>query len=457
MTRICRRLSRTYIKRCNSSEEVGSEKLKKTLVTMATVTVVGLSSVFFTDHASAESIDDLKDKQTQIQDERETIKANLSDAEAEIADLLIDLDKLNDEIDRVNKALDENKATMVKNEKSITETEERVDELEAEIKELEEAIEKRFDILKERAVAYQKNGGNISYLEVLFGSQNFMDFISRVSAINKITDSDAELMEQIDADKVQVEEKQEEVIAKLDELKEMRVELEGMEKTIKSQQAQNKDKKAKIKDKEAALVAKVEDLEVKDSELASLERDVRQNIDELTQPAPEVRVASNDTNAGSSKNNNSTSNKSTNNNLSTVSKEESKSNNSSSSRPAASGGIQTAMNAGFAHLGTPYVWGGKGPGGFDCSGFVSWAFGQGGISVPSSTGGLAGVGTKVSASNMQPGDIVFFNTYKTNGHVGIYLGGGKFIGAQNSTGLAVADMSSGYWADKFNGHVRSVR
>ena len=115
------------------------------------------------------------------------------------------------------------------------------------------------------------------------------------------------------------------------------------------------------------------------------------------------------------------------------------------------------MNAGFDHLGTPYVWGGKGPGGFDCSGFVSWAFAQGGISVPSSTAGLAGVGTKVSASNMQPGDIVFFNTYKTNGHVGIYLGGGKFIGAQNSTGLAVADMSSGYWADKFSGHVRSVR
>lgn len=444
---------------------MGNEKLKKTLVTMATVTVVGLSSVFFTDHASAESIDDLKDKQTQIQDERGTIKANLSEAEAEIADLLIDLENLNDEIDRVNKALDENKATMEKNEKSITATEEQVDKLEAEIKELEEAIEKRFDILKERASAYQKNGGNISYLEVLFGSQNFMDFISRVSAINKISDSDAELMEQIDADKVKVEEKQEEVIVKLDELKEMRVELEGIEKTIKAQQTQNKDKKAEIKDKEAALVAKVEELEVKDSELASLERDVRQNINELTQPAPEVQVASNETNASGNESNNNSSNNndSSNNNLSTVSKEEPKSkstnstNSSDSSRPAASGGVETAMNAGFAHLGTPYVWGGKGPGGFDCSGFVSWAFAQGGISVPSSTAGLAGVGTKVSASNMQPGDIVFFNTYKTNGHVGIYLGGGKFIGAQNSTGLAVADMSSGYWADKFSGHVRSVR
>ena len=57
---------------------------------------------------------------------------------------------------------------------------------------------------------------------------------------------------------------------------------------------------------------------------------------------------------------------------------------------------------------------------------------------------------------MRPGDMVFFNTYKTDGHVGIYLGGGKFIGSQSSTGVAVANMSSGYWADTFNGRVMRV-
>ncbi|MYL59432.1 peptidase, partial [Virgibacillus halodenitrificans] len=71
--------------------------------------------------------------------------------------------------------------------------------------------------------------------------------------------------------------------------------------------------------------------------------------------------------------------------------------------------------------------------------------------------GLSGVGSKVSYSNAQPGDLVFFNTYKTNGHVGIYLGGGRFIGSQSSTGVAVANMNSGYWNQKFSGHVRRVR
>ncbi|MBN6205259.1 C40 family peptidase [Ralstonia pickettii] len=424
--------------------EMGNEKLKKTLVTISTVTVVGLGSVFFSTPASADTLNDLKSKETQIQQDREDLKGNLSAAESEIADLLIDLEKINEEIERVTKALEENKATLKKNEEDISNTQSEVDKLEEEIVQLEEAIEKRFEILKERAAAYQKNGGNISYIEVLFGSKSFGDFISRVTAINKITDSDAALMEQIEEDKEKVEEKQNEVLAKLDELKEMNVELEGMQALIKDQQKENKAKKATLKEKEATLVAKVEELEIKDSKLASLEKEVKQNIKELTQPVQVAQVASES--VDNSSNNDG--------NLNTLSETK---DNSSVSAPAPSGGVSTAMNAGFAHLGTPYVWGGKGPGGFDCSGFVSWAFAQGGISLPSSTAGLQSVGTKVSASNMQPGDIVFFNTYKTNGHVGIYLGGGKFIGAQNSTGLAVADMSSGYWAGKFAGHVRSVR
>lgn len=57
---------------------------------------------------------------------------------------------------------------------------------------------------------------------------------------------------------------------------------------------------------------------------------------------------------------------------------------------------------------------------------------------------------------MQVGDMVFFDTYKKDGHVGIYVGNGKFIGAQSSTGVATVDMTKGYWKDKFSGHVRRV-
>ncbi|MFC4023761.1 NlpC/P60 family protein [Oceanobacillus longus] len=413
--------------------------MKKTLMTLTTVAVVGLGSTLFTVTTQAESVQELENKQTEIQEQREALKANLSEAEGQIADVLIDLEDLNKEIDKVTNALEQNQKQLDDTKVHISEKENEVALLEEEIAALEETIEKRYDILKERAVSYQQSGGEISYLEVIFGSKSFNEFISRVSAVNKITESDSALMKSQEEDKNAVEEKQTAVLAKLDELKDTELELNGIVALIKDQKAENESKKEELKNKETELLAMQEELQIEDARFASLEKDVDASLRAALEPAPDVAVASASVNTDDSSD------------LTTLSKETSTRTN------AGSGNISTAMNAGFSYLGTPYVWGGKTPSGFDCSGFVSWAFAQAGISIPSSTSGLAGTGTKVSASNMQPGDIVFFNTYKTNGHVGIYLGGGKFIGAQNSTGLAVADMSSGYWADHFSGHVRSVK
>ncbi|MGE7218507.1 C40 family peptidase [Priestia koreensis] len=73
-----------------------------------------------------------------------------------------------------------------------------------------------------------------------------------------------------------------------------------------------------------------------------------------------------------------------------------------------------------------------------------------------STETLKNLGSPVPVSDMQPGDLVFFDTYKKDGHVGIYAGNGKFLGCQGKTGVAIADMSKGYFQRKFNGRVRRI-
>jgi peptidoglycan DL-endopeptidase CwlO len=57
---------------------------------------------------------------------------------------------------------------------------------------------------------------------------------------------------------------------------------------------------------------------------------------------------------------------------------------------------------------------------------------------------------------MKLGNLVFFDTYKIDGNVGIYIGNGKFIGAQTNTGVTIADMTKGYWEEKFNGRVKRL-
>ena len=97
---------------------------------------------------------------------------------------------------------------------------------------------------------------------------------------------------------------------------------------------------------------------------------------------------------------------------------------------------------------------------FDCSSFVHWAFAQVGVDLgpltSTSTETLKHLGKPVSPSEIKPGDLVFFDTYKIDGHVGIYIGEGKFIGAQSETGVAIADMTQGYWEEKFNGRVKRL-
>lgn len=98
---------------------------------------------------------------------------------------------------------------------------------------------------------------------------------------------------------------------------------------------------------------------------------------------------------------------------------------------------QSALNFALAQLGKPYIWGGTGPTGYDCSGLMMASWGKAGVSLPRTVAAQYAAGTPVSTSDLQPGDLVFF--YPGITHVGMYIGDGKFIHASSPrTGIKVS-------------------
>lgn len=115
----------------------------------------------------------------------------------------------------------------------------------------------------------------------------------------------------------------------------------------------------------------------------------------------------------------------------------------------------TAIEAGKDVLGTPYKWGGTTTAGFDCSGFVGYAFKQAGKNLPRTTSEIHKQGEAVLKSNLQKGDLVYFETYKKGpSHMGIYLGNNEFIHASSSKGVSITTLSNSYWKNRYIGAKR---
>ena len=124
--------------------------------------------------------------------------------------------------------------------------------------------------------------------------------------------------------------------------------------------------------------------------------------------------------------------------------------------PPADEGRRIADTA-MKYLGSPYVWGGTSPSGFDCSGLVYYVYKECGYSINRTAESIYQNGEYVAKSDLKPGDAICFANGGGIGHVGIYIGGGRFIHSSSSNeGVIITDLDTAYYTSGYYGARRIV-
>jgi len=234
--------------------------------------------------------------------------------------------------------------------------------------------------LSVRATSMYRSGPT-GFLEVLLGSEDFEQFATTWDLLREMNDREA---------------------ADVADLKDTREKAERYKKDLAAQEAASK----KVVDQMAAKKKSIEkQLAQRKSMLSGLEGEVAALEAEAEARARATAAAS-------------------------VSRSSSKSSGGKTFPPPKRAARSEVVSIAKQYLGAPYRWGASGPNSFDCSGFTMFVYRQVGVSLPHSSRAQIGSGERVSKSDLQPGDLVFFGS--PIHHVGIYVGGGMYIHAPHT-------------------------
>lgn len=237
-----------------------------------------------------------------------------------------------------------------------------------------------------------------SELGVLLGANSIEELINRVDTIDRVSEQDARIIREVRAFRTEVRRREAELKRARAEQERVVAERAARRAVIQDQLAERKRLLASIKDEIADIQA---------AEAARQERLQAQAEERLS-------TGGSSTPSGGAGGN---------------------------PPPGNYGGV---VGIAMQYLGIPYRWGGASPStGFDCSGFIMYVYAKVGVSLPHNAAMQYSYGSPVSRSNLQPGDLVFFNSL---GHNGIYIGGNQFIHSPH-TGDVVKISSLTGWYD----------
>ncbi|MFQ3545755.1 NlpC/P60 family protein [Halobacillus rhizosphaerae] len=445
------------------------KQINKVMIPLLFISLLGLfdHQVVLADDSSQDKMEDIHNKQDEVEKSMDAKKEKLTKLEQNKAEMKDALKQITAKVDQTNEKVAE------LNEK-IEQTKKEMTALKADIKKTKQKIKERMGVLKKRARALQVNDTDRSYLSVLMGSQDFGDFIERATAVSTIAKADQNLLEEQKKNQQHLEKDQKELKEKEQQEKNALEELESVKVQLQYQMDEKNSLIEKMKQESMLTTKELDQLKQESNQLSSQEQKLieeekrkeelaeKKREEERARREREKQQAQAEAQSKSEK-----SNKTVSSNSGATTHKEPKPQQLTGTVHKGSGAIEAAIQAGSSLVGSsPYNWGGGRNStdianrSFDCSSFVRWAYSQAGVNLGSVTGTstntLVNRGRRVSASSMQRGDIVFFDTYKTNGHVGIYLGNGRFLDDNSSSGVSIDSMNNSYWRAAFNGVVRRV-
>ena len=337
-------------------------------------------------------------------------------------------------------------------------TQDEIATLQEDIAELQVVIAQREEQLDEQARSVQVNGSNENYLNFIVASESFTDLVSRIDVVSKMVSANKELVEQQIADQKAVEDKKSKTEENLSKINAMAMELEQLKGDLQ----------VKKIEQESAIAALAAEKATAESDrqmfLAQKEEaDQRAAAEAAAIAAAEAAAATvAATVAQASSEESSTAASSVDIASSTVASSESAAPAQTVaaapvvesapvvSAPAAAAPVVSApvvsapvvtaptlsaptgdvVSIAAKYIGVPYVWGGKTPSGFDCSGFTSYVFREAyGIEIGGYTVPQENSGTQIAVSSAQVGDLIFWGSRGATYHVAIYVGGGQYIHA----------------------------